>query len=577
MMTREEVARIFERIALLLEVKGENPFKIRAYRQGAEAVLNFGGDIVGEAARGALGNVPGLGEALRQKLEELARTGRLEFYEKLRAEFPETIFDLFKVPGIGAKRIATLYADLGVATLTELKAACETGAVSQLPGFGAKMAQKILDGLSFLETAASEHRACDVAHFAKEIQGFLRTHRKVGRAEVAGGFRRGKEVVHDLDFVASSKHPEQVIADFVKQTFALEVLLQGPTKASIRLTNGAQCDLRVVAPHEYPCALVYFTGSKEHNIALRSRALKRGWSLNEYGLEGCGEKFQDEADVYRALGLEPIPPELREDRGEIESAEKGLLPRLLEVHQLRGTFHCHTTASDGHASLEEMAAAARELGMEYLGIADHSRSSVQANGLDVDRLRAQGAEIHAWNSRHADEKFRLLAGCEVDILKDGSLDFPDEVLAELDYVVASVHSVFGLPEPEMTRRLIRAAENPHVTMLGHLTGRLLLKRDGYAVNVPAVIDACAATGTWIELNSNPYRLDMDWRWWKLAREKGVRCVINPDAHSVREFDYLWYGVRSARKGWLTREDVVNCLPLPRMQEALREKRSRHSA
>jgi DNA polymerase (family 10) len=577
MVTSDTLVETLERIALLLELKGENPFKIRAYRHGAEAVAAHAGEIVARAAANDLDGIPGLGEALREKLHELAATGKLEFFEALRAEFPETIFDLFEIPGLGPKKIAVLHRDLGVGSLPELKTACESGAVAALPGFGAKTAQKILEGLAYREHNAGVFRMDQAAPAAAQVLAWLKAQASVSRADVGGSFRRGKEVVRDLDFVVATKHGAELLGDLVTQPFVTTVLAQGPTKASFRLANGCQCDVRAVKEAEYPTALAYFTGNKEHNVAMRARALKRGWSLNEYRLEGCPTPLHEEADLYRALGLDYIPPELREDRGEIDAAEHGKLPKLVDQGQLKGTFHNHTTASDGTATLEEMAAAARELGLQYLGIADHSKASFQASGLDEKRLIAQVREIAKLNDRFAAEAedegaFRLFSGSEVDILKDGSLDFSDEVMARLDYVVASVHNAFSLGEAEMTRRIIKAVENPQVTMLGHLTGRLLLKREPYAVDVPAVIEACAATGTIIELNANPWRLDMDWRWWPLAREKGVKTSINPDAHSTGDLAFLWHGVRIARKGWLTKADVINCLPLGKIEAVLRAKR-----
>jgi DNA polymerase (family 10) len=396
---------------------------------------------------------------------------------------------------------------------------------------------------------------------------------------VAGSYRRGKETVHDLDFLVATREPKLVIEDFVGIEQVQSILGQGETKASVLLKNGLQCDLRAVSNAQFPFALQYFTGSKEHNVALRQRALDRGLSLNEYGLKpvegstAVEPEVNEEGDIYRALGLAWIEPELRENSGEIELAEQQPLPRLIELSNLRGVFHNHTTWSDGVASLEAMAEEAQELGMQYLGIADHSKSSFQANGLDASRLLKQVEEIRALNATY-DGYFRIFAGSEVDILKDGSLDFDDEVLAQLDYVVASVHASFTLPEAEMTKRIIKAMENPYVTMLGHVSGRLLLQRPPYAVDIAAVIDAAAATGTIIELNASPWRLDMDWRWWKLAKEKGVKCSINPDAHSPRGLQDVFYGIRAARKGWLTREDVINCLPLAKVQEALELKRLR---
>jgi DNA polymerase (family 10) len=377
------------------------------------------------------------------------------------------------------------------------------------------------------------------------------------------------------------------------------LIARGSTKTSVRLKSGIQCDLRVVSNTEYPFALNYFTGSKEHNIVMRNRALHRGWTLNEYRLgsapnleQGRGDspespatkrrakrlqsitstvpKIREETELYRALGLDFIPPELRENCGEFEAAENGKLPRLIELENLRGTFHCHTTASDGHNSLEEMVVATRELGLEYIGIADHSRSSVQAHGLDAARLNVQRAQIRKLQSTLRD--IHVFSGIECDILRDGSLDFGDEILAQLDFVVASVHSTFNLSEADMTKRVIRAISNPFVTMLAHPTGRLLLKREGYAIDIPAVLDAAAETGTWIELNAAPKRLDLDWRWWPLAKQKGVRCVINPDAHRTARLQDLWFGIGAARKGWLTKEDVMNCLPVTKIEAELKKKR-----
>ena len=582
-MTREDLAEVLENIALLLELKGENPFKIRAYRTGAETVMQYPGDIVEKARLGELDGIKGIGDALQQKLHELAATGKLEYWETLRAGFPDTIFELFDVQGVGPKKVKALYEELGVASIAALKKACDEGRVAGLAGFGKKSEEKILEAIAFRESNADRFRLGDVAGAADMILEALKAHPDCLRAEVGGSFRRGKETVHDLDFLVATSQPQALMDHFVAQPWVAGVIAHGKTKSSIRLENGLQCDLRAVSNDEWAFALMYFTGSKEHNVVIRGRANDRGYTLNEYRLaprEGSDAKLPprlaEERDLYAFLGLDYIAPELRENGGEVAAAESGDLPRLIELENLRGTFHNHTTASDGKATLEEMAEAARELGLQYLGIADHSKSSFQANGLDEARLRDQIARIRELNRRYADEgeTFRLLAGNEVDIHKDGTLDFDDDLLGELDYVVASVHNAMTLPEAEMTARLIRAAESPHVTMLGHLTGRLLLQREPYAVNVPAVIDACAETGTWIELNCNPWRLDMDWRWWKLAKEKGVKCVINPDAHRAGDLQYLWFGIKLARKGWLTRSDVMNCLPLEEIGEALSAKRRR---
>ena len=582
-MTAADAAAVFDQIAMLLELKGENPFKVRAYRTGAEIVESFSGDIMKMAAENNLAGIKGLGDALRDKLHELATRGRLQFFEDLKAEFPEGIFELFHIQGLGPKGIKQVHDELGVGSIADLKRAIESGAVASLAGFGEKKAAKILEGIAFRTEHASEFRMEQVLPLVEDILGALKQHPDVSRAEVCGSYRRGKETVHDLDFLVATKKPEEVIEFFVKLPAVEGVIAKGGTKASVRAAHGVQCDLRAVASKEFPFALNYFTGSKEHNVALRQRALEHGWSLNEYALThaegrkgGAIPPIHDEQDLYRALALDWPDPELRENTGEIDAAARGELPRLVQLENLRGVFHNHTTASDGKATLAEMAEAARELGLQYLGIADHSKSSFQANGLDANRLRKQIAEIRALNETFGGE-FRVFAGSEVDILKEGDLDFDDEMLAELDYAVASVHNLFNLPEAEMTRRIIRAIENPHITMLGHVTGRLLLQRPGYAVNVPAVIEAAAATGTIIELNASPWRLDMDWRWWKLAKQKGVKCSINPDAHSVHGLKDVVFGTRIARKGWLTRADVVNCLPLGQIEKTLEAKRRRMNA
>ena len=582
-MTKEEIAGTLEAIAQLLDLKGENPFKIRAYQTAARTIETYAGNLEEVAADGKLGEIEGIGKAIAEKLGELIATGRLGYFEELKGSFPPGIFELFEINGLGAKKIKTLHEKLGVASLDGLEAACRDGRVAALPGFGEKTAKNILSGLEQRLRNAAFHRLGDVAGLAFRMLESLKAHPDVARASEGGSFRRRKEVVRDLDFVASTREPKAVGDFFAAQLEVEEVIAHGPTKVSVRLKDvGIQCDLRLVSDVEYPYALHHFTGSKEHHIALRNRALERGWSINEYRISAARETHEplpevhDEHEFYRALGLDYIAPELRENRGEIDAAAAGKLPELIEVGSLRGTFHCHTTASDGHNTLEEMADAARELGLQYLGLGDHSKSSFQANGQDETRLAAQGEAIRRLNAGYEKDNvdFRLFAGVECDLLKDGTLDFSDEVLASLDYCVVSVHNAFTLSESDMTRRLIRAMENPYVTMMGHLTGRLLLAREGYALDIPAVLDAAAATGTIIELNANTRRLDMDWRWWHLAQEKGVKCSINPDAHRTDGLQDLWFGIAQARKGWLTPKDVVNTLPLGEVESVLRAKRER---
>lgn len=572
-VSRDDLASVLDEIALLLEIKGENPFKTRAYRNGAETVRNFDGDIVAKAAADELDGIKGIGKALQEKLHELASTGKLAFHENLRSEFPSGLFDLFGIQGLGPKKVRALYEQLNVDSIEALKTACEDGSAASLPGFGKKSIEKLLESIALKEQFADLFLLGEVAPIAETILDTLRNHPDTLRAAIAGSYRRSKEVLHDLDFLVATPTPSKLTRFFTELDEVHSVISQGDTKASIRLENGLQCDLRAVSNDQFPFALQYFSGSKEHNVALRSRALKYGWSLNEYGFTPkdkttpSAPAVNDEGDIYRVLQLERIPPELRENRGEIEAADKGELPRLIELENLRGTFHNHTTASDGKHSLKEMAEAARDLGLQYLGIADHSKSQFQANGLYPDRLLKQVDEIKALNKQWDD--FQLFTGTEVDILKDGSLDFDDEILAQLDYCVASIHGSFQLDEKEQTSRIIRAMENPHVTMIGHLTGRILLRRNGYAVDIDKVLDCAAATGTIIELNCNPRRLDMDWRHWHRARDKGVLTSINPDAHSTEQLQFLAFGVRLARKGWLRSEDVLNTRDLEDVQSFLK--------
>ncbi len=580
--TPTHVGEILEHIAQLLELKGENPFKIRAYTNAARALESLSEPIETIVNEGRLGSIEGIGKAITEKVTELVTTGKLPYYEELKASFPDGIFELFELQGLGAKKIKALHDQLGVSSVEDLERVCKEGKAAELAGFGEKTQVKLLKAIEDHRKHAGRFRINVVAVLADQLLSDLRAHEAVGQISEGGSFRRRKETIGDLDILVSSKDPEEVTTFFVNHPLVEEVIVSGPTKSSVRLKDGVQCDLRVVKPEEFPFALVYFTGSKEHNIRLRSRALDRGWSLNEYRFTVVGDAegaqqppvIHDEKELYKSLGLDFIPPELREDKGEIAAAEAGTLPDLIEWSNLRGTFHCHTTASDGKNSLIEMARAAIDLGLEYLGIADHSKSSFQARGLDASRLAEQVAEIRELNTSKEFQEagFRLFAGTECDILKEGDLDFTDEVLATLDYVVASAHSGFTADEKTMTERIIRAIRNPHVTMMGHLTGRLLLSREAYPVNIPAVIEAAAETGTIIEINASPWRLDMDWRWWPLAKEKGVKCSINPDAHTVFGLQDLIYGVGIARKGWLTKTDVVNCLPLGKVEAALAAKR-----
>ena len=587
-MTKAQIAEVLSEIATLLELKDENPFKIRAYANAARSIETWGGNLSDLQDEEALAKIPGIGKAIAAKIKELASTGSLKYVEELRAEFPAAILELFSIPGLGAKKIKALYEQLHISSIEQLREACESGRVAKLPGFGETMQEKLCQAIEQRAKHVGSFQFGQIASEAEALRADLAAQPDALHVDLAGSYRRRREIVRDVDLVVATKKPEPITQFFIKHPLVESLIAQGSTKTSVRLRSGIQCDLRVVSLAEYPFALNYFTGSKEHNIEMRSRALQRGWTLNEYRLAPAPvdpaarkkrsttkiPKVRDEAGLYRALDLDFIPPELRENCGEFEAAEKHSLPRLIEKENLRGTFHCHTVASDGHNTLEEMAQAAQELGLEYLGVAEHSRSSVQAHGLDKAKLRAQVAAIRKLNTKF--NGFRLFAGAECDILRDGSLDFEDDVLSELDFAVASIHSVFNLSEAEMTGRIIRALENPFITMLGHPTGRLLLKRDPYIVDVPALLEAAAATGTWIELNAAAKRLDLDWRWWPLAKQKGVKCVINPDAHRAERLQDLWLGVGIARKGWLTKSDVMNCLPLGKIEAELARKRRAHN-
>lgn len=584
-MDKGQIADVLVRIGILLELKGENPFKTRAYTSAARTLDTLTEPLEQLIAEKRLGSVKGIGEALEKKITELAATGRLAYYDELVASTPPGLVAMLEIPGLGPKKIKALHEELGIASVEELEKACQEGRIAGLKGFGEKTQANILEGIARRRDYATRHLITDALPLAGELLESLRSHPEVIRCSAGGSLRRHREVIGDIDLLASSKSPAEVIRDFVQLPEIAKILVQGDTKTSVLLQGGIQCDLRVVSDTEYPFALLYFTGNKEHNIAMRQRAIERGLRLSEYGLFRSATETRDpslreicrtEEEIFEKLGLSYIPPEMREDMGEIALAEQGPLPRLVEWTDLKGSLHNHSTWSDGHQRPEEIAKAMSELGLAYWAVTDHSKSEFQANGLTVRRVRQQIADIRELNERLAGEgsEFRLLTGTEVDILKNGELDFPDELLAQLDVVVASIHTNFNQTQAEITGRLIAAARNPYVHMLGHLTGRLLLEREPYAVDQRAVIDACAETGTWIELNANPYRFDLDWRLWPYAKSKGVKCVINCDAHRFEQAGFLRLGAGIARKGWLTRADVLNTLPLAALQKELQKKRAR---
>jgi DNA polymerase (family 10) len=574
-METARIARVLIEMGNLLEVRGENPFRTRAYHNAAAALKGLPSDLSEMIADGSLAQVPGIGETMLAKITQLSTTGHLPSFEKLRKETPPGLVALLRVPGLGPKKIKTLYDDLKVESLADLRLAAESGKIAILKGFGARTEAKILEGIEFLESVGDRILQSTARRLIAPILEAVRKQPGVIRLEACGSLRRRAETIGDLDILFSSTDPVPVLDRFIKLPDVAKVLAHGPTKASVRLFDGVQCDLRGVSDEQFPFALHYFTGSKAHNIAMRRRAIDRGLKLSEYGLEGPGGpvRCRTEADLFEALGLAFIPPELREDQGEFDLAEKGPLPRLVELSDLTGTFHCHTDWSDGGATLIEMAEAARAAGLSYLGIADHSRSASYAGGLTIDRVRRQWAEIDALNAKLG-PSFRLFKGTECDILADGSLDFPDEILEGFDYVVASVHSGFGMDRVAMTDRIVRAVRNPRVTMLGHPTGRLLLARDGYALDLDAVIEAAAEAGTMIEINANPHRLDLDPEHCKKAHKLGISIPINPDAHSPGGFADLDYGVGVARRAGLGPPGVFNASEPALVAELLAKRLSR---
>ena len=576
-MDKIEIIEILDLIGTMLEIKGENPFKVRAYFSGSRVLQTMEEDLGTVVNDGRLGEIPGIGKALTEKIETLFKTGELEFFDKLKDSVPSGLLDLLEVPGLGGKKINALYQKLGVDSIESLTQLCNEGKVAELKGFGEKTQAKILSGIKNREAYAARHLWWKARKVADQILPGLRSIPEVERAEAAGSLRRGVETVGDLDFLVASSTPEPIMDWFTKMDGIVEVTAHGDTKASVRFDDGMQADLRVVPSEQFFFALHHFTGSKDHNVRMRQKALSLGLSLSEWGLRPEADKdssrnigtveAHSEEDIFKALGLQYIPPALREGLGEVEAAESNNLPELLEMDDLRGCFHNHTTASDGRNTLEEMTEEADARGWEYLGISDHSKSSFQANGLDEVRLHKQ---VNAIRELNESGRFRchVFAGSEVDILSGGKLDFEDSDLGILDYVVASVHNGLTQDEETMTARIIKAIEHPMVTMLGHVSGRLLLKREASKINIQKIIDAAIAHHTIIEINANPMRLDMDWRYWRKAVEKGLLCAINPDAHAIHHFDFQLAGVHSARKGWLTAKNVLNTRSLAEVKEYL---------
>ncbi len=559
----------------LLELKGENPFRIRAYENGARALESIEEDLDTLIKEKRLAEVKGIGKTLAEKIATLYEFGYLREFEQMKKSVPEGLVEMLDIPGLGPKKIKLLYEKLEISTIKELAVACKDGRLAGLSGLGKKTAENILKGIEKREAYSKRHLWWDAEEKSKPILEGLRGLAEVEKAESAGSLRRCMETVGDLDFLVASDNPGPIMKWFVEMESVESVSSHGETKSSVRLEGGIQADLRVVPSAQFYYALHHFTGSKDHNVRMRSRANERGLSLSEWGLAPKGKdgkmdssqskSIKSEEDLFKLLGLNYIPPELREDRGEIEWAEEKSAPDLVKLENLRGAFHNHTTESDGRNTLHEMVQAADDLGWEYFGLANHSKSSFQANGLDEERLEAEIESVDALN-QSGKFKVRVLTGTECDILKDGSLDFSEDLLSRLDYVVVSVHQVLNQDEDLMTKRLIKAIEHPEVNILGHLTGRLLLRREGYPVNHNKIIDAAKVNKVVIELNANPQRLDMDWRYWRRAADMGVLCAINPDAHSTEGLKFVHAGILAARKGWLCSENILNTRPLKEVEK-----------
>ena len=572
-----EVAGLLEAIGDLLEVKGEVPFKIAAYRKAAGTIEGLREPIERVRAEGRLREISGIGQALEQKISEFLDTGRLEYYDRLAGEFPPALVELLRVPGLGARRARLVFETLGVGSLAELEQAAQAGRLRGVPGLGEKSEENIVRELERLKQRTSRHHLGQVLLLAEAMLADLEQASPRGtRLSYAGSLRRMVDTIGDLDLLAASANPEAVVKAFLGLPPVLEVLSAGPVRASVLIQGGLQVDLRVVEPESWGAALQYFTGSKAHNVRLRELAVQRGWKLNEYGLfeERSGRRLagEDEADIYRALDLEFIPPELREADGELEAAAEGRLPKLIELADLKGDLHLHSTWSDGGDSLETMANAARALGHRYMAITDHSKSLGIARGLDEARVREQRALVDRLN--HELAPFRILHGTEMDILRSGRLDYPDEVLAEYDYVSASIHSGMRQPEAEMTARIQRALRNPYVHALNHPHGRLIPQRPAYAVDMQAVIETAAAEGVALEINSQPARMDLEGSWARRARQAGAKFVINTDSHAADQLTLQRLGIGSARRGWLEAGDVLNALPPEELERALRRRRDR---
>jgi DNA polymerase (family X) len=562
-MRNLEIAVIFNQIADLLEIQGANPFRIRAYRRAATSLESLTGSIETIINQSGARSIPGIGEDLERKIVEYLETGKMEFYEQVKQEVPLGLARMVDIPSVGPKTAKLIYDHFQVQSIEDLEALCKTDKLLSVPGFKKKTVENILSGIEVHRRRRGNYLLGRVVPKAKLLCEYLQEHAE--RVAYAGSLRRMKEIVHDVDILAASNNPEKTMKAFLSMPLIESVLAQGATKASVRVQDDLQIDLRVIEPQSWGAAMHYFTGSKAHNIRMRERAIKLGFKLNEYGLFDATDKKLagvEEEDIFQKLGLPFIPPVLREDQGEIEAAAAGSLPRIIEVDDIRGDLHMHTDWSDGKYSTQEMIEAARSRGYKYVAITDHSKSLGVAGGLSDDDLMKHMEEIRALDAKYPD--IRVLAGTEVDIRQDGTLDYSDELLGKLDFVVASVHSGFKQDRPTLTMRVVRAMENPHVRVIGHPTGRLLGDREPYDLDIDEVMKAAVRTRTCLEVNSNFHRLDLNDLHCRKARDLGVHLIISTDSHNYDDLLNLPYGVATAQRGWIDKDHVLNAQPVEQM-------------
>jgi len=572
-MDKKEVAKILNEIGILLELKGENPFKIRAYQNAARAletsniVLNK--DLKIEDLRG----IKGIGSHIADRIKAFVDSGSFKLYEDLRKSTPPGLIEMLKIPTMGPKKIKYLYDSLAITNIGQLEYACVENRLLELPNFGRKSQENILKGIEVLKKYKGKFLFANIIQEAAAIHDKIQNFKYVIRSSLAGSVRRKKEIVKDIDIVASTDSSDKVMDFFTSLDEAEDVIAKGDTKSSIRLKSGINVDIRTVSNNQYPYALHHFTGSKEHNTAMRTMAKKDNIKMNEYGLFGNGSliKCSSEEDIFNFFSMDWIPPELRENYGEIEAAKNKALPKLIEKRDIKGLFHIHTTWSDGNMSIKQVCEELKKMGFCYAGISEHSKTASYAGGLKEEEIASYFEEIDKLNKKY--ESFKIFKGIESDILLDGSLDYSNEILSKFDFVIAAIHSSFNLSEEQMTDRIVKAIENKFTTMIAHPTGRLLLARDPYKVDIIKIINAAAENNVDLELNASPFRLDLDWRMCKYAKESGVKIFINPDAHSIENLYEYKFGVNIARKGWLEKEDVPNTLSAERISNYLKNKKS----